>query len=488
MQPIARYPRCCMGGSAGSCRERSARFVAERPFSILQINTMDGLGGAARVASGLHQAYLARGRQSWLAVGWKGHDETPNVLQVPNDDNRSAWARIWLALGGSPSSLVGPANGIQRARMWLRWIGQPGRLLSVQQGYEDFDFPGTWHLLDLPSQPPMIVHCHNLHGGYFDLRALPWLSTQVPLVATLHDAWMLSGHCAHSLDCERWKTGCGSCPYLEIYPHIPRDKSAQNWRRKQVLYAATSLHVATPCDWLMQKVRHSILAPSVTEARVVPNGVDRSIFRPAEKRAARQLLGVPQDAKVVLSTGVEIWKSMWKDYETLRAAVGAAARRLPAQRVILFVLGGDAPNANIGPVEARFVPYQQDLATVARYYQAADIYLHSAKADTFPSTILEALACGTPVVATAVGGIPEQLKHGETGFLVPAGDPQSMAEATTAILADEGMQMRLGHAAAHDAQRRFDLSTQVNAYLGWYAAIAERWKQQSGAPESRTSK
>jgi glycosyltransferase involved in cell wall biosynthesis len=82
-----------------------------------------------------------------------------------------------------------------------------------------------------------------------------------------------------------------------------------------------------------------------------------------------------------------------------------------SQRPLVFVaLGEDAPAERIGAAEIRFVPYQKDPAVVARYYQAADIYIHSARADTFPNTVLEALACGTPVVATAVGGIPEQVK------------------------------------------------------------------------------
>src|SRR5439155_7431909 len=80
------------------------------------------------------------------------------------------------------------------------------------------------------------------------------------------------------------------------------------------------------------------------------------------------------------------------------------------ERSLLIVLGDAAPAEQIGASELRFVPYRSDAETVARYYQAADIYVHAARADTFPSTVLEALACGTPVVATAVGGIPEQVK------------------------------------------------------------------------------
>jgi len=107
-------------------------------------------------------------------------------------------------------------------------IGQPGRWLDLQLGKEDFSFPDTRHLFHKVGDLPGIVHAHNLHGGYFDLRVLPWLSRQVPVILTLHDAWLLAGHCAHSFDCQRWKSGCGQCPNLSIPPVAKRDATASN--------------------------------------------------------------------------------------------------------------------------------------------------------------------------------------------------------------------------------------------------------------------
>ena len=109
----------------------------------------------------------------------------------------------------------------------------------------------------------------------------------MPTVLTLHDAWLLSGHCAHSFDCERWKTGCGECPDLTIEPAIRRDATADNWVRKRDIYARSRLYVATPSPWLMGRVEQSMLAPAVEQARVIPNGVDLSVFRPADKRSIR---------------------------------------------------------------------------------------------------------------------------------------------------------------------------------------------------------
>ena len=148
----------------------------------------------------------------------------------------------------------------------------------------------------------------------------------------------------------------------------------------------------------------------------------------------------------------------------------------------MFVaLGEDAPAERIGAAEIRFVPYQKDAAVVARYYQAADIYIHSARADTFPNTVLEALACGTPVVATAVGGIPEQVKslqlldhrssveqateydpHEATGMLVAPGNPEVMALSIERILGNDRLRRRLGENAAKDAEARFDVKREIN--------------------------
>nr|WP_292491037.1 glycosyltransferase [Methanoculleus sp. 10] len=102
---------------------------------------------------------------------------------------------------------------------------------------------------------------------------------------------------------------------------------------------------------------------------------------------------------------------------------------------------------------------------------AADLYLHPARAETFPNTVLEALACGTPVVASAVGGIPEQIVEGRTGCLVPVGDARAMAGRVLDLLADERLRLRMGRLAAGDAARRFGRERMVGEYLAFYDEI-----------------
>jgi glycosyltransferase involved in cell wall biosynthesis len=305
--------------------------------------------------------------------------------------------------------------------------------------------------------------------------------------------WPITGHCAHSFDCERWKNGCGQCPDLTSSPAINRDAAACNWQRKGSIYAKSRLYVVTASRWLMNKIEQSILVPAIIEGRVIPNGVDTSIFSPVDKRAVRAVLGLSQEAKLLLFAANGIRGNRWKDYRTMRVAAALIAERLYGQKILFIALGEDAPAEQIGQAEVRFVPYQQDPKSVGRYYQAADVYIHAAKADTFPTTILEALACGTPVVATAAGGIPEQVKglaisdfeyrisnlnkYGTsvaTGVLVTKGDATGMAMCIERLLSDELLLRQLGENAAQDAGQRFALNQQVDAYLEWYQEILER--------------
>ena len=204
-------------------------------ISIIQISTSDFGGGAERIAFNLFKAYKSLGHNSLLFVGEKKINDN-NIFEIPNNSYRSKWAQYWINKSEILKPLESRIRGFWRLKnIIVYFIGQNKRWREKYRGHEDFDFPATQYLIEKFPFIPNIVHCHNLHGGYFDLRFLPQLSKNFPLLLTLHDAWLMTGHCAHSFDCEKWRIGCGGCPYRHIYPAITHDATAFNWKKKKYM-------------------------------------------------------------------------------------------------------------------------------------------------------------------------------------------------------------------------------------------------------------
>ena len=433
---------------------------------ILQVSTSDVAGGAERSAKNLADVYRRMGHESWLAVGTKRTSD-PNVLVIPNDESRNAVVRAIDHLRPS----LPRVRGLGRAAAAARRVAEPSRLLSTERGREDVDFPGTARLLDLPPHHPEIVHLHNLHGGYFDLRVLPELSRRVPTVLNVRDGWLMSGHCAFSLGCERWKGGCGNCPDLTLFPAVKRDATAFNWERKRAILAASRLYVTTPSQWMMDRVNESIIAASVVEERVIPNGVDTGTFFPGDRAAARRATGVEADALVLLVAANGLRHNVWKDYVTLRGAIERLGTRPWPRRLVVLAVGDDAPREQIGSVALRFVPFVDDSERLADFYRAADVYLHAARVESFGNVLLEARACGTPVVATAVGGIAEQIRDGDSGMLVEPGNPAAFAAAVEQLIDNPSMRERIATGGLRHVVREFTLPRQAERFLAWYGEI-----------------
>jgi glycosyltransferase involved in cell wall biosynthesis len=439
------------------------------------VSAADLGGGAELSAWNLFKTYRNRGYQVRLAVGRKFTDD-PDVVSIERDSRRNPWARFWVRAGDRLAEVGNHPGDAGRLRDLALWTGEPLRWLDIARGREDFDHPGTWRLLE--SESFDIVHCYNLHGGYFDLRILPAMSRRHRVILDLRDAWLLSGHCAHSLGCDRWKSGCGQCPDLNIYPSVRRDSTAFNWRRKQQIFSRSRLHVASPSHWMMQKVRESMLGPHVVESRVVPTGIDLAVFRPDDKERIRKTLDIPIDAKVLLFVAYGVRRNYWKDFQTLASAFRLLGERMAGQKLLLIGLGDKTPSDGQPDGGVRFIPHLQSAKEVAKYYQAADVYVHAAVVDTFPRAVLEALACGTPVIGTRVGGIPEQIRDvdevGEdaaTGVIVPPGEAETLMHAIERVLTNDALRQQMSRNAAAEGRDRFDLQRQADRYLAWYETL-----------------
>jgi glycosyltransferase involved in cell wall biosynthesis len=444
----------------------------ERRLRILHVSPTEVLGGAERVAWDLFRTHREAGAASWMVVGRK-RSADPDVFELPRARRRSTWSRLWHRVAEPVARAQDRAPWAKTVRRAMDAIAEPIRYLRRARGVEDFDHPETAALLDLAPGVPDVLHGHTLHGDWLDLRALPALARRLPLVLTLHDAWLLAGHCSNSYGCERWETGCGRCPDLTIGPPIWRDATAFNWRRKRRIVAAARPYLAAPSRWLLSKVERSMLAPAASEMRVIPHGIDLDVFRPGDRAAARAALGLPSDALVLLFVAHGALRNDAKDFRTIRAAVAAASTRIRVP-VVLVGLGDTAPHERVGAAEARFFGFERDPAAVARHYHAADVYLHAAREESFGLVIAEAMACERPVVATAVGAIPELVREGETGFLVPRADAPAMAAAIERLAADPALRTAFGARGAALARTQWDLRAQAAVYRDWFAAILER--------------
>jgi len=414
-------------------------------LKILQVNTCDYGGGAEAIARYLHILYRGE-EEAVLAVGCKYGDDS-GVVQMEEhpEANRGRDAL--------------PFNmRLDRLAHRMTYGHTYSNIMQRRAGHDVLCYPSSRKLLDIAGFTPDVIQCHNLHGHYFDLNALPELSSRAPVVLTLHDCWLMGGRCYHSFGCERWKIGCGGCPQQR-----GRDASARNWADRKAIFSKFHYRIAAPCQWILDKAKASLLADNMVEGRVIPNGVDRRLFHPADKSSTRDKLRIDRSEKIVLFVGNYARTSPWRDYSMLEEALS-----YPDEDITLLCVGERGDPVQRGRLRVRFQELVNDPAMMANLYQAADVYAHPAIMDTFPTTILEAMACGMPVVATNVGGIPEQVEQGKTGHLVPYRDVDSMRNHLLNLLNDEGARERMGRAAAAKASQMFDVTVQANVYLNWF--------------------
>jgi glycosyltransferase involved in cell wall biosynthesis len=462
------------------------------PLRVVQVAKYAQGGGAERVAASLHEGLRRRGHRSWLATARASDDPSMLMIPPPPNEPTSPVSRALLRAAEGLGSGGGRGVVVRTVRRGLRFAAAPRKALDKRHGRESFDYPGTAAIPDLPPEPPDLIHCHNLHGNYFDLRQLAPMSRRLPLVMTLHDEWTFTGHCAYALYGDRWRTGCVSCPDLAIYPAIPRDGTQANLRAKRQIYRRSRLYITTPSRWLLDRAQDSVIAEGAAAWKLIPNGVDRSRFTPGDAAAARARLDLPREPFILLFAANGVRRSPFKDFPTVSRAVVEAASRVSTRPLLCLALGDTGPPESFPNGELRFVPYRSDLNDIAAYYQAADVYLHAAKAENLPTTILEALATGLPVVATAVGGIPEEVRslagapgawagaahprQEATGVLVAPGDATGMGAAAAGILGDDGLRATLSANAVRDAAARFDLEQQLDSTIGWYREIIADWR------------
>ncbi len=373
----------------------------------------------------------------------KGFEELGTETRMAVAAKRTDDPRV-VSFYESPHIHYTEEHPFRRARLRVR------RSLDRRTGLEDFNHPYTRHLANLTGPRPDVLLCNNLHGGYFDLRRLPWLSMRIPVVLRIADSWAFTGHCAVPGACERWRTGCGRCPDLAAPPAIKRDATRLNWQRKRWIFARSRISVVAPSRWMLDRVEQSLMASAIGVSRVIPNGIDLTTFRPDGRRAAGPE-GTPR--LVFAANGGSA--NPHKDFKALRAAL----RELGGP-VELVSVGGGTGMEDLGRgIRIKHEPYQPP-GRLAALYRSAAAYVHASAEESFCLSAAEALACGTPVVAACGGGMGEVVDHGRTGLLVEPGDVRGLSASIRRLLGDSRLLSEMS-AAAIEARGRFDRDRMV---------------------------
>jgi glycosyltransferase involved in cell wall biosynthesis len=306
-----------------------------------------------------------------------------------------------------------------------------------------------------------VVQLHNLHGSYFAFTALPALSRRRRLVWLLHDQWAMTGHVAYSFDCERWRTGCGSCPYLAEYPRLGRDTTALLWRLKRSTYARSRLTLVVPSLWLLELVQGSPLLERFP-VRHIPNGIDTTVFAPGSAVAARRRLGLPPDRQIVFFAAADL-EERRKGLDLLVAALG----RLDTKPLLMLAGRGRTP----ARVQTHSLGDVSDETVLADAYRAADVFALPTLAEVLGRTAQESIACGTPCVAFDRGGATEVVRHLETGYQAAFKDVEAFAEGLRTLLGDDELRDRLSERCRRVAVEEYGLDLQVSRYTELYETM-----------------
>lgn len=402
-------------------------------INFLQINASDLKWGASLEAYRLHRAFLAHGHGSRILC----------AIKISSDPETSAI--IPLPYGYIPNALI-------------------GKFFNTA-GLQSFGYPSSFFIKHsrLIRDFADIIVLRNLHWWYFSIGILPWLAQKKPLIWRFPDMWALTGHCAYSYDCEKWNDGCGSCPRLLEYPELFFDTTHFLWLRKKKIYdkIRDRMVLVVPSLWLKKLAERSVLTRDF-RCEVIPTAVDTEVFKPHMRRQAREKLGIAAEEKVAMFSSFKL-NDKRKGPDTLVELLEIYKKNTNTP-LTLLLLGQGRLNAKF-PAGIRILStglIGQD-NELAQFYSACDVFLSLSKADNLPNTIIEASACGVPVIALNSGGCREAIEEGGTGYIVP--NAEQAAKALIKIFGNNVLQQELSNNGRVFAEKRFSMRQQVESFV-----------------------
>lgn len=364
---------------------------------VLLINAAADPSGPGGICARLAQDYAAQGHEVTIAYGRYG-----TVAPASRPFARRIGTPLDVRLHAVKSMLL-DAHGLGSRRATKRFLA----------------WAETWK--------PDLVWLHNLHGYYVNYELLfAWIKQHPELEVrwTLHDCWAFTGHCSHymAVGCEQWKTGCRTCPERKRYPKsLLLDRCADNYRRKKAAFTGVkSMTLITPSKWLADQLTMSFLKEYPVEVHY--NTINREVFKPTQGdfREMHGLVG----KRIVL--GVAFNWNMRKGFEDF-----LALSKLLDESYRIVLVGLEQKQLQSLPENILGLPRTGSARELAEIYTAADVFVNPTHEDNYPTTNLEAQACGTPVITYDTGGSPESVPPEN---VVPCGDVQALAERIRELL------------------------------------------------------
>lgn len=364
---------------------------------VLFLNTVAGKGSVGRIVTGLSTALKERGSESLICLGRWDSPAGHEVYRIGNERD--------VYIHGVLSRLTD--------RHGLYSSDATKKLIEKIREYD-----------------PDIIHIHNVHGYYVNYQLLfSFLKNEYAMkeghriIWTLHDCWTFTGHCVHFeyAGCMRWKEGCHDCPEKKQYPaSLLLDNSKDNYRlKKEAFNGIRNLTIVTPSEWLKDRVKESFLKeyPVIT----VPTGIDLNVFK-EQKTGIRERYGIGE--KTLLLGVANPWRERkgFDDFLKLADAAG--------DNTVIAMVGLNKSQVSRASAHRNIITVMKtdSIREMAEWYSAADIYVNLTYEDTFPTTNLEAMACGTPVITYRAGGSPEALTE-ESGIVTEVGDIEGVLKA-----------------------------------------------------------
>ncbi len=262
-------------------------------------------------------------------------------------------------------------------------------------------------------------------SGLKKLFALGKSNRRTAVVWTMHDMWAFTGGCHYSQGCTKFQTHCHHCPYLRNPGEY--DLSYRGFERKQVAFANAPISLVSPSEWLANLARSASLTRDFI-THVIPNPIDTDVFKPADKLTIRQKLGLPTDQPLFLFGSANTADPRKGFLYFVEALNKLKTHQLTLEPAVLLFGKMASETVTALPFRVHSLGVLTSETDIVAAYNAADALVVPSLEDNLPNTIVESLACGTPVIAFKTGGIPEMIQHQKTGYLTQTGSAQELAD------------------------------------------------------------